>query len=156
MSLLESNQVRQFWFIGPSNPTPADDNTLGYERGIRWLNTSTLRVWVCVDDSTGAAVWREDTPATIDATSAPGGGVKGVATYDENKGLHVNGSTVAEVKVDGISVFFDGFGRLAASGTTADFDKIVTAKYTGVHSTRYAHEVPLVVIDNAGNVVSQA
>jgi hypothetical protein len=45
-----------------------------------------------------------------------------------------------------------GLEPAAASSATADFNKIVTAKYTDVFNTR-GDEVPLVVIANNGNVV---
>ena len=48
------------------------------------------------------------------ATSANGGGVQGKATYDDLKGLHVTAG-VAEVKIDGVSVTFNGSGQLVAT-----------------------------------------
>ena len=87
------------------------------------------------------------------ATSAPGGGIIGKWTADEDKGLKIV-TGIGEVKVDGVSVFFDGFGRLASTGSSADFDKIVTAQHTDVFNTEGA-EVPMVVIARDGNVVAR-
>jgi len=42
-----------------TNPTVTNDNTQGYAPGSLWLNNSTGRVFLCVGNSTGAAVWRE-------------------------------------------------------------------------------------------------
>jgi len=53
------------------------------------------------------------------ATSGIGGGVEGTATYDSAKGLAVVGS-VAEVKVDGVTVTFNGSGQLVGSAAIVD------------------------------------
>ena len=51
------------------NPTIADDTNDGYIAGrSKWLNTSTLQEFVCVDDSAGAAVWIETTIAGVGRT----------------------------------------------------------------------------------------
>lgn len=38
-------------------PTATDDSTLGYDRGSVWSNGTDL--WLCVDATPGAAVWRQ-------------------------------------------------------------------------------------------------
>lgn len=40
------------------NPTANDDNTQGYNVGAVWVNTITKKEYVCLDASTGAAVWK--------------------------------------------------------------------------------------------------
>lgn len=74
--------------------------------------------------------------ATPDATSAPGGGTKGIVTFDSDKAMSVTGG-VAEVvpdptkgieidsvskalaaKIDGITVTFNGSGQLQALAST--------------------------------------
>ena len=42
-------------------PTVTDDNTLGYSIFSRWIDTATNKEYVCVDASTGVAVWIEAT-----------------------------------------------------------------------------------------------
>lgn len=42
-----------------ANPIVTNDNTESYAPGSLWLNTNTGRVFVCVGNNTGAAVWRE-------------------------------------------------------------------------------------------------
>jgi len=40
------------------DPTSADDALSGYAVGSRWVNTTLDRTWVCVDASSGAAIWK--------------------------------------------------------------------------------------------------
>lgn len=62
-----------------ADPTVNDDVTFGYTVGSHWYNVSTDEVFVCLDDSDGAAVWR--------STTAAGGMVTGVS---KNSGAVVN------------------------------------------------------------------
>jgi hypothetical protein len=41
-----------------ADPTTSDDSAAGFIPGSQWLNTSTLTMWVCTDNSSGAAKWR--------------------------------------------------------------------------------------------------
>ena len=40
-----------------SDPSSSNDNTQGFIQGSIWYNTTTSRVWECMSNSTGAAVW---------------------------------------------------------------------------------------------------
>ena len=51
------------------DPTVSNDNTEGYGIGSRWFNTATDAEFVCLDASTGAAVWQ---PTTDGATGPTG------------------------------------------------------------------------------------
>ena len=51
------------------DPTTTDDGTAGYSEWSKWRNTSTNNVFVCVDASTGAAVWKPLVSGTV-GTSA--------------------------------------------------------------------------------------
>jgi hypothetical protein len=53
------------------------------------------------------------------ATSGAGGGIEGTSTYDSMKGLDVAGN-VAEVKVDGVTITFNGSGQLVGSSAIVD------------------------------------
>jgi hypothetical protein len=39
------------------NPTPADDDTVGYKIGDQWVNTLTNRTYTCVNNFTAFAIW---------------------------------------------------------------------------------------------------
>src|SRR5581483_887091 len=62
-----------------------------------------------------AGVWQLSGAATVLATSGPGGGVIGQATYDSSLGLNVSAGVV-NVKVDNTSVSFNGSGQLQVAG----------------------------------------
>lgn len=40
-----------------NDPTNSDDDTEDFEVGDRWINLASGSEWLCVDNSTGAAVW---------------------------------------------------------------------------------------------------
>jgi hypothetical protein len=45
-------------YVSPSsNPTITSDDASGYSVGMFWLNVATGGVYVCKDNTTGAAVW---------------------------------------------------------------------------------------------------
>jgi len=46
-------------FTNTSNPGVGDDSADGFAPGSLWENTSTGRVYICVGNNSGAAVWRE-------------------------------------------------------------------------------------------------
>ncbi len=45
--------------VDTRDPSPTDDDTLGFDPGDFWLNTATAKVWVCLDATTSAADWRK-------------------------------------------------------------------------------------------------
>lgn len=51
-------------FSATTAPTVNDDNTQNYEIGSVWVNTLTDVYYVCVDATTGAAVWLDLTTGT--------------------------------------------------------------------------------------------
>jgi len=54
-----------------SNPTVTNDVGEGYAPGSLWLNTSTGRVFTCVGNAAGAAVWREAAQITENGVFFP-------------------------------------------------------------------------------------
>ena len=67
-----------------------------------------------------AGMWQLSGGSIVTATSGPGGGVVGQATYDSNKGLEVTAGVVG-VTVDGSSISFNGFGELQVAGGAVPF-----------------------------------
>lgn len=64
---------------GIAAPAAGDDDADGYAVGSLWVDVSADRAWVCVDASTGAAVWAEasvpDLQAVLDAGSTATGSI---------------------------------------------------------------------------------
>lgn len=50
---------RNFMVTAAVDPGVDDDNTTGNTIGTGWLNTTTPSTWICIDATTGAAVWRQ-------------------------------------------------------------------------------------------------
>jgi hypothetical protein len=46
-------------FDGTAAPTVNDDTGDGYTEGSMWVDVTNDRAYICLDDSSGAAVWRE-------------------------------------------------------------------------------------------------
>jgi hypothetical protein len=86
-----------------SDPTASNDNTQGYEILSRWVNTSSDEEFVCLDASTGAAVW----------ASTTSGGTGGISAADLRWKQPVRAATT-------------GSGILATSFENGDFVDGVT------------------------------
>jgi len=86
------------------NPTTAADNTVGYSVGSVWINTTADTAWVCLDNSTGAAVWK-------DITASGGGGGGGDTSP--------------------ITIGWDGQGGFITTGLTRYFVAPYNATITG-------------------------
>lgn len=64
ISLLKTN-------VTTTDPGGTDDSSQNYAVGSQWFNTSSQKAFVCLDASTGAAVWLETTVSAATATNAP-------------------------------------------------------------------------------------
>jgi hypothetical protein len=53
------------------NPTELDDANSGYSRGSIWLNNATNRVFVCMDQTVGSAIWHEIASVSPQSTWSP-------------------------------------------------------------------------------------
>lgn len=67
-----SDRVGPVNWTASTDPAATDDSAHGYFIGSKWLNTSTTpkRLFVCVSDSAGAAVWQLVTPKEKDFVQA--------------------------------------------------------------------------------------
>ena len=87
-------------YAATTAPTVNDDEGDGYDVGSRWIDTSALLAYVCLDPSAGAAVWRADTAATYT--------------------LHVQALTTTPT--DSQTVYFGALPK--APTTTADISRV--------------------------------
>ena len=77
-----------------TDPTVSDDSSSGYSVGSRWLNTTTGKEFVLVDDTVGAANWAGDA-----ASLAAGSGISIV-----NNLINVENSDTILTNVNGVHV----------------------------------------------------
>jgi len=69
-----------------ADPTIDEDADAGYVVGDDWVNTSTDAIWMCTDNSNGAAVWRN----LSDILNAPGGAKSMVLSFASGSSKHVS------------------------------------------------------------------
>jgi len=86
-----------------ADPTVTDDETQGYKPFSRWINTITSESFICLDATTGAAVWEKGTLTIDDLGSAAivnmGTGSNQLRTNAENEALFTDEqetTTIAE------------------------------------------------------------
>ena len=108
-------------------PTVNDDSGDGYAAGSLWENSTTGRIYICVGNTSGAAVWRElvqqDLAGTMitDVDISGTLGVTGTGTFAN--ALSADGTTLGTLGVTGATAL-DG-------GLTMDTDRFTVADGTG-------------------------
>ena len=117
------------------DPAVTDDNTKGFRIRSVWINTTTPKAFICLDASTGAAVWTEITAAdggaqlfrfnANDATF-PASNPAGAASRNGHPLLAFDDSTDENV------IFHDSLSRDYAEGNlTVDIDWVAASVTTG-------------------------
>ncbi|MEW6351615.1 MAG: hypothetical protein AB1646_21410 [Thermodesulfobacteriota bacterium] len=77
-------RVPRLW-TSAANPQATDDVGTGVRPGDQWRVAG--RLWICVDDAAGAAIWREMLPIGTTGTSACAGNDQRLLTADERAAL---------------------------------------------------------------------
>lgn len=91
-------------------PGVNDDAGAGYSVGSEWVDTTHAKTYVCVDSSTGAAVWQQMTPSTVTGAAL-------TKTDDTNVTLTLGGSSsTALVNAASITVGWTGTLGVARGG----------------------------------------
>ena len=107
-----------------SNPTITDDVNAGYAPGSIWLNTTTNRIFVCVNNTSNAALWYEAVGQTaVSITPETTNTVDIGSTTNRYKDLYLSGS------ISGTSNATFG-GTLNVTGTTTLTDVNATGNAT--------------------------
>lgn len=89
-----------------TDPTVNDDVNLGYIAGSTWINTTNDTIWICVDNTDGAAVWAEQAATTSTIQKA-------TATIPYND---------ADGKVTLLTMTANGFIRFVGKVVTTAYD----------------------------------
>lgn len=138
-------------------PTTGDDSGDGYSVGSLWIDLTADRAYVCVDASSGAAVWlRIDNPASgplnkLDATTAP-------TTGDDSGDGYSVGSIWIDVTADRAYICADATSTAAVwlrVDNTATFDPASPGNIGGttpaeVTATKYKGSAGNVTLESSG------
>jgi hypothetical protein len=136
-------------FTATSNPAVGDDSADGYAVGSMWENTSTDRVYICTDNSSGAAVWRE----LVQVIS--GNAILPVA--NDTIDLGSNGSRFQDLFLSGgISATGNAAvgGTLTLTGTTALNSTLTVTGVTALNGGLTMDSNKFTVADTSGNVAT--
>lgn len=60
---------RKWNFAGTTDPTLNSDSTQGYAVGALWFNTTSKRLWVCVDNTATSAIWILATAGSVQSST---------------------------------------------------------------------------------------
>jgi hypothetical protein len=108
---------------GAAAPTVADDETDGYSVGSVWVDTTSdpEAVYMCVDPTEGAAVWKKLSMAAASLNVADGVAVSGTATNGgygfvsaEEMGLFITGVNALKDKLNSALAILEAHGLMAA------------------------------------------
>ncbi len=95
-----TSAIKNNWAASAA-PTTGDDSGDGYVVGSRWIDTTNDKEYVCLDNSSGAAVWTE--------TTGGGGGGAIFVDFDTNSGTVTTNFAYAT----NISIYFTATGTSA-------------------------------------------
>ena len=104
-----------------SDPTTSDDTGSGYIVGSRWLNTTSDHEFVCLDNTSSAAVWKSTTASSSGVTD---GSTLATGLTFPNTGLHLldTGASFDLIVAPGSSLTADRTLTI----TTGDADRTLT------------------------------
>lgn len=116
-----------------ADPTANDDNADGYSVGSIWVNTATGRVFVCVGNSSGAAVWRNiiHVNSTDSAVAPDADGTIGLGTVNKRwANLFTSGgaSIGTNLAVGGTGTFTSSVSAASYNTTSDHRTKTVTGE----------------------------
>jgi len=101
-------------------PVVTDDSASDYEIGSTWVDTVAKKEYVCVDDSVGAAVWKETT-----TTATPGGTV----TTDNTLWVAESGGTAHGSRTTEISDPYDTIAGALGDALSGDNVMVLAGTY---------------------------
>lgn len=106
-----------------ADPTTSDDDSAGYSAGSLWVDVTNDKSWVCVDASTGAAVWKQT--GGTGAGTTDHGALTGLADDDHTQYIKDSEFTAADTVLlgTGSGTFTElqhGFSKTTAPTGTDD------------------------------------
>ena len=62
---INDNFTEVYQYEATADPTATDDSDSSFRRGHWWLRTDSGELFICTDNSVGAAVWKQVTLTTV-------------------------------------------------------------------------------------------
>jgi len=97
-----------------TDPTATDDESQGYRAFSRWVNTTTDEIWICLDATTGSAIWQKASLTIDELGSAAivdmGTGPNQIRTNSENEALFTDEQETTTIAEDSAVVFAIALG----------------------------------------------
>lgn len=142
--------VKKSNFSSTGNPAVSDDSTEGYAVGSRWINTATDKEYICLDSSSGAAVWEETTlDSFLDLDDTPSD-----FEGDASKILTVTTGETAVEFTSSTGINHNDFGGLDSGDyqhlTQAEHDEIT--QWAGAVTLSTGGAINLVTFSTGGTV----
>jgi len=141
-------------FDGTTAPGVGDDDTAGYVAGSLWADTTNHKVYICKDNSTGAAVWAE-----IPGTGGGGsplttkGDIFTYSTMDARLPVGTNGYILIADSSQATGLIWNQFVATANGGTGADSSVATGVAHVTAGSWTFGQ---IVTADIASNAVTSA
>ena len=136
-------------FTATSVPGVGDDSGDSYAIGSMWTNTSTDRVYICTDSSSGAAVWRE----LVQVTS-----LNAILPVSNNSvDLGSSGTRFKDLFLSGASTVAGNaavVGTLTLTGSTALNSTLTVAGVTALNGGLTMDSNKFTVANTSGNVAT--
>jgi hypothetical protein len=131
-------------FNAVTDPVVGSDNTLDFQPGSLWINTSAQRAWLCLSAATGAAVWLQISTGGLIASAGSGSLVN----------LTLSGLLTHSIAT-GVTAFSGG-GQSSATVLTKEINVVTTAAassapYDSVKFQAEANGEAIWVINAASN-----
>ncbi len=157
-------------FDATRDPTVNDDNLLGYEIGSWWINRIGNKMFICADNSTGAAVWDQLYPSPAGDVTGPESSVdEDVVIFSGTTGKLIAGSGASKTNLlDAIAKKHtqaedDNFDGLTEDSAIANTDYLLYRKVSGSVYRKvklsdliknHAYRSLQVILDGAGAAIA--
>lgn len=139
--------------ISSSTPLTSDDETKGYEIGSKWIDSTENTEYVCIDNSTGAAIWKETANVVGAGKQTPKEHfIGGTLLHYPASGSHPSGASAIQYSrvwltagliVDRVRIFVDTGGLASRHFRVGLYNQSSPTSITGTPNTKLRESAEL-------------